>query len=78
MMDFVVNSYFPIVQMIEDDVLSMEHRLLDAFLSRDEVTLCSAFIRSQGGDCQVAVHGMMGAWSRSFRALSNSSQTPLG
>jgi magnesium transporter len=38
MMDFVVNSYFPIVQMIEDNVLSMEHRLLDAFLSRDEVT----------------------------------------
>lgn len=38
MMDFVVNSYFPIVQMIEDDVLSMENRLLDAFLSRDEVT----------------------------------------
>jgi magnesium transporter len=38
MMDFVVNSYFPVVQMIEDDVLSLEHRLLDAFLSRDEVT----------------------------------------
>ena len=38
MMDFVVNSYFPVVQMIEDDVLSMEHRLLDAFLSRDEIT----------------------------------------
>jgi magnesium transporter len=38
MMEFVVNSYFPVVQMIEDSVLSMEHRLLDAFLSRDEVT----------------------------------------
>ena len=38
MMDFVVNSYFPVVQMIEDDVLSLEHRLVDAFLSRDEVT----------------------------------------
>jgi magnesium transporter len=37
MMDFVVNSYVPVVQMIEDDVLSMEHRLLDAFLSRDEI-----------------------------------------
>lgn len=36
-MDFVVNSYFPIVQMMEDEVLSMEHRLLDEFLSRDEV-----------------------------------------
>jgi len=38
MIDFVVNSYVPVVQMIEDEVLSMEHRLLDAFLSRDEVT----------------------------------------
>jgi magnesium transporter len=38
MLDFVVSSYFPVVQMIEDDVLSMEHRLVDAFLSRDEVT----------------------------------------
>ena len=36
-MDFVVNSYFPVVQMIEDEVLSMEHRLVDAFLDRDEV-----------------------------------------
>ena len=33
-MDFVVNSYFPVVQMIEDEVLSMEQRLLDAFLGR--------------------------------------------
>ena len=38
MMDSVVSSYFPVVQMIEDEVLSMEHRLLDAFLSRDEIT----------------------------------------
>jgi magnesium transporter len=37
-MDFVVNSYFPVVQMIEDEVLSMEHRVLDAFLTRDDVT----------------------------------------
>ena len=37
-MDFVVNSYFPVVQMIEDEVLSMEQRLVDAFLDRDEVT----------------------------------------
>jgi magnesium transporter len=36
-MDFVVNSYFPVVQMIEDEVLSMEQRLVDAFLDRDEV-----------------------------------------
>jgi magnesium transporter len=35
--DFVVNNYFPVVQMIEDEVLSMEQRLLDAFLDRAEV-----------------------------------------
>lgn len=38
MMDFVVNDYFPVVQMIEDEVLAMEQRLLDAFLDREEVT----------------------------------------
>jgi magnesium transporter len=38
MLDLAVSSYFPVVQMIEDDVLSMEHRLLDAFLTREEVT----------------------------------------
>jgi magnesium transporter len=38
MMEMAVNSYLPIVQMIEEDVLAMEHRLLDAFLSRDEIT----------------------------------------
>lgn len=37
-MDFVVNSYFPVVQMVEDEVLSMEQRLLDAFLDREQVT----------------------------------------
>jgi magnesium transporter len=37
-MDFVANSYFPVVQMIEDDVLAMEQRLIDAFLDRSEVT----------------------------------------
>lgn len=37
-MDFVVNSYFPVVQMVEDEVLSMEQHLLDSFLGRDEVT----------------------------------------
>jgi len=37
-MDVVVGSYFPVVQMIEDDVLAMEQRLLDAFLDRSEIT----------------------------------------
>ena len=37
-MDFVVDSYFPVVQMIEDEVLAMEQRLLDAFRDRDDVT----------------------------------------
>jgi magnesium transporter len=37
-LDFVVNGYFPVVQMVEDDVLSMEQHLQDAFLGRDEIT----------------------------------------
>lgn len=37
-LQFVVNGYFPVVQMIEDEVLSMEQHLQDAFLDRDEIT----------------------------------------
>jgi magnesium transporter len=37
-MDFVVTSYFPVVQMVEDEVLAMEQRLLDSFLDRVEIT----------------------------------------
>ena len=37
-LDFVVNGYFPIVQMIEEEVLSMEQHLQDAFLGRHEIT----------------------------------------
>ena len=37
-MDFAVNSYFPVVQMVEDEVLSMEQHLQDALLDRDEIT----------------------------------------
>jgi magnesium transporter len=37
-LDFVVNGYFPVVQMVEDEVLSMEQHLQDALLDRDEIT----------------------------------------
>ena len=37
-LDLVVNGYFPVVQMVEDEVLSMEQHLQDAFLDRDEIT----------------------------------------
>jgi magnesium transporter len=37
-LDGVVNGYFPVVQMVEDEVLLMEQRLQDAFLSRDDIT----------------------------------------
>jgi magnesium transporter len=37
-LDFVVSSYFPVVQMIEDEVLSMEQHLQDRLLNRDEIT----------------------------------------
>jgi magnesium transporter len=35
--DFIVDSYFPVVQMIEDEVLSMEQQALDAFLDRQAI-----------------------------------------
>jgi magnesium transporter len=37
-MDIVVNSYFPVVEMVEDEVISLEQHLLDSFLDRDEAT----------------------------------------
>jgi magnesium transporter len=37
-LDFVVNGYFPVVQMIEDEVFAMEKHLQDAFLDRAEIT----------------------------------------
>jgi magnesium transporter len=36
-LDLIVDDYFPIVQMIADEVLLMERRLLDASLDRDEI-----------------------------------------
>jgi magnesium transporter len=36
-MSFVADSYFPVVQMIEDEVLSMEQQALDAFLDRQAI-----------------------------------------
>ena len=37
-LDFAVNDYFPVVQMIEDEVLAMEQHLQDSLLARDEIT----------------------------------------
>jgi magnesium transporter len=37
-LDFAVNSYFPVVQMVVDEVLSMEQHLQDALLDRREIT----------------------------------------
>lgn len=36
-LDFIVDGYIPIVDAIEDEVLEMERRALDAFLSRHEI-----------------------------------------
>lgn len=36
-LDFIVDGYQPIVETIEEDVLTMEHRALDAFLGREDV-----------------------------------------
>jgi len=38
LLDFIVDSYQPIVDDIEEEVLLIERRCLDAFLSRDDVT----------------------------------------
>jgi magnesium transporter len=37
LLDFIVDGYFPVVEGIEETVLEMERRALDAFLSREEV-----------------------------------------
>lgn len=37
-LDFIVDGYQPIVETIEDDVLSMEQKMLDSFLGRDQIT----------------------------------------
>jgi magnesium transporter len=37
-LSYVVNGYFPIVQMVEDEVLSLEPHLQDALLERNEIT----------------------------------------
>jgi magnesium transporter len=38
LLDFIVDGYQPIVEDIEEEVLAIERRALDAFLSRDDVT----------------------------------------
>ncbi len=37
-LDFIVDGYLPIVETIEEEVLEMEQRAIDAFLVRDDVT----------------------------------------
>ncbi len=37
-LDYVVDGYLPIVEQIEDHVLKMEQRIIDAFLGRDDIT----------------------------------------
>ncbi len=38
LLDFIVDGYQPIVDAIEDEVLEVERRALDAFLSREDIT----------------------------------------
>jgi magnesium transporter len=38
LLDFIVDGYQPIVDAIEDEVLAVERRALDAFLTREEIT----------------------------------------
>lgn len=36
-LDFIIDGYLPIVRTIEDSVLDMERRMLDAFLNREQI-----------------------------------------
>lgn len=37
-LDFIVDGYLPIIEGIEDEVLTMEQHMIDHFLGRDEIT----------------------------------------
>ncbi len=37
-LDFIVDGYLPIIEGIEDEVLTMEQHMIDNFLGRDEIT----------------------------------------
>ncbi len=44
-LDFVVGGYFPVVHMVEEDVLAMEQHLQDAFFDHSQVTRLSRLRR---------------------------------
>ena len=44
-LDFIVDGYLPIVESIEEEVLAIEQRAMDAFLQRDDVTRIFALRR---------------------------------
>ena len=44
-LDFIVDGYLPVVEEIEEDVLAIETSVVDAFLSRDEVSRLFALRR---------------------------------
>jgi magnesium transporter len=45
LLDFLVGRFFPVVQMIEEDVLAMEQHLQDAFFDRAQITRLSRLRR---------------------------------
>ncbi|MBI1686868.1 magnesium and cobalt transport protein CorA [Caulobacter hibisci] len=60
-LDFIVDGYLPVVDAVEDELAQMEHRALDAFLSRAEITRLftlrrelTKFLRLLGPMTQVA------------------------
>jgi magnesium transporter len=44
-LDFVVDGYLPMVEAIEEEVLAMEHRAIDSFLGRAEISRIFALRR---------------------------------
>ena len=57
LMDFIVDSYHPVLQMLEDEVLAMERMFLDEFLGRAEVTRLFA-LRGQALQLQHVLNRM--------------------
>lgn len=56
-LDFVVDAYFPVVQSVVDEVLSMEQHLQDALLDRSEITRLFA-LRREAIHFQRVIAGM--------------------
>ncbi len=78
-LDFIVDGYLPLAQTIEDHVLNMEQRMLDAFLERDQITrifrlrqeviLFQRVIGPMSEMCGKLVHLELPVWNQEAKRL---------